>query len=130
MTLHTDGPRGGGDARIDGPSRSFTSTDLLATSLGVCVMTTMGVAARQRGIDLGGATATLRKEMVAAPTRRVGRVTIHFHVPRELPDEQKAALEWAARSCPVRRSLHPDIDVPIEFHWGVEAHDDEPVTQG
>jgi putative redox protein len=130
VTLHTDAatdlPPARAAAAVPPPvAASFSSTDLLAASLGASVMTTMSVAARQRGIDLSGATATVRKEMATTPSRRVGRVTVEFHVPRELPDEQRAALEWAARSCPVRRSLHPDIDVPIEFHWGAAAPDAE-----
>jgi putative redox protein len=113
--LTTDAPRPRDSAA---PPASFAPTDLLATALGTCMLTTMATAARHRGIDFSGARAAIRKELVTDPTRRIGRLTVELHVPHNLPDERRAALEWAARSCPVRRSIHDDVEVCLTFHWG------------
>jgi len=111
--LHTDAPKDN-----NGNGAAFSPTDLVATALGTCILTTMAIAARQRGIDLAGATMHVTKEMVSKPFRRIARLTVELHVPLELPDEQRAALEWAARSCPVAKSVHPDIEMPMAFVWG------------
>src|SRR5687768_15571807 len=119
----THGPSGSNlltDAPKDnhGNGEAFSPTDLVATALGTCALTTMAIAARHRGIELAGATMKVTKEMVAKPIRRIARLTVELHIPMELPEEQRAALEWSARSCPVHKSMHPDVEMPIAIVWG------------
>ncbi|HTX42400.1 MAG TPA: OsmC family protein [Acidobacteriaceae bacterium] len=107
------------DAPTDNQGRgeSFSPTDLVATALGTCMLTVMGILARTLGIDISGATATVEKEMTATPPRRIQRLTVKIHVPQAHSSENREKLERAVRTCPVHRSLHPDVDMPIEFSW-------------
>ncbi len=112
-TLATDAPKDN-----QGRGESFSPTDLVATALGTCILTTMGIVARTHSLDIAGATATVEKEMVATPTRRIGSLATRIHMPHDLPEEHKQRLERAAHTCPVHKSLHPDLDAPITFTWG------------
>jgi putative redox protein len=111
--LMTDAPKDN-----QGRGEAFSPTDLVATALGSCMLTLMGMMARTLNIDIAGATATVEKEMTTAPPRRIQRLTVRIHVPRDLSLEQREKLERAAHTCPVHKSLHPDIETPIEFTWG------------
>ena len=108
------------DAPVDncGKGESFSPTDLVATGLGTCVMTIMGIVAERNDIDISGTTVSVVKEMTSDPVRRIGRLAVQVTVPRELPEADRKRLEHGARTCPVHRSLHPDIDAPIEFIYG------------
>ena len=119
----THGPSGAElstDAPTDNQGRgeSFSPTDLVATALGSCMLTIMGIAARTQKIDISGATASVEKEMTAALPRRIARLTVRIHVPHVLSQADKEKLERAAHTCPVHKSLHPDVEIPIEFTWG------------
>jgi putative redox protein len=107
------------DAPVDnmGKGEAFSPTDLVATALGTCMMTIMGIAADRMGLDLRGATATVTKEMVTSPLRRIGKLAVTIKVPGKLSDEQKQKLHNAAMTCPVHKSLHPDVQLPVEFRW-------------
>jgi putative redox protein len=107
------------DAPVDNQGRgeSFSPTDLVATGLASCMMTIMGIAARQLKIDLTGMTASVTKDMTPPP-RRIARLAVNIHVPAKLTDEQKTRLREAAMTCPVHKSLHPDVAAPVEFTWG------------
>ncbi len=107
------------DAPVDnhGKGESFSPTDLVATALGTCMMTIMGIAAEKLGLDLRGTTVVVKKSMVAKPTRRVGELAVVITVPLALDEAQKEALNHAAMTCPVYESLHPDIATPVEFRW-------------
>ncbi len=111
--LNTDAPKDN-----QGRGESFSPTDLVATALGSCMLTIMGIAARTQNIDITGATASVDKEMTAAMPRRIQRLTVKIHVPRVLSEADREKLERAARACPVHKSLHPDIETPINFIWG------------
>ena len=108
------------DAPVDNQGRgeSFSPTDLVATSLGTCMLTTMGIVARTLDVDLTGATATVEKEMTSSAPRKINRLIVSIQVPRTTTPENRERLENAAYTCPVKRSLHPDIETPIEFVWG------------
>jgi putative redox protein len=110
----------GTDAPVDNQGRgeSFSPTDLVATALGTCILTTMGILARTLKIDIDGSTAVVEKEMTASAPRRIASLATRIHIPHELNDETKQKLERAAHTCPVHRSLHPDVQAPIEFTWG------------
>ena len=82
------------------------------------MLTVMGIAARTQGLAFAGATATVAKEMTAAPPRRIASLAVTIHVPHAISRENQEKLERAAHTCPVHRSLHPDIKTPIEFTWG------------
>lgn len=109
-TLVTDAP-----ADNHGKGESFSPTDLVATALGTCMLTIMGIVAQRHGIDLKGTRVTVEKHMVADPVRRIGRLPVRIEVPVAVTAEQKKLLETAALTCPVHKSLHPDIDKPVEF---------------
>lgn len=109
--LSTDAPKDN-----EGLGRFFSPTDLVGTALVTCVLTTMGLVARRRGIKLEGASGKVEKHMNAAP-RRIGRLPVELTVPGKFTDDEKKILEAAAHGCPVHKSLHPDIDAPITIHW-------------
>jgi len=108
------------DAPTDnqGKGERFSPTDLMATSLGNCMVTIMGIKARDMGIDLTNTKIDITKIMKAEP-RRVGGIKVAFHFPEtlQLDDKQKTILENAARTCPVAKSIHPDIEQDISFNW-------------
>lgn len=110
--LNTDAPKDN-----QGRGESFSPTDLVATALGTCMLSIMGIQARTLGIDIAGTTATVEKEMTPPP-RRIQRLTVRIHVPHALSREDQQKLERAAYTCPVGKSLHPDIETPTEFTWG------------
>lgn len=111
------------DAPVDnhGKGESFSPTDLVATALGTCVMTIMGIVAERHQIDLAGTRIHVTKEMIQQPIRRIGRLPVTVTIPADkatkVPAADRVKLETAARHCPVHQSLHPDIDSPIEFVW-------------
>ena len=108
------------DAPVDNQGRgeSFSPTDLVATALGTCMLTTMGIVARRHDWDLSGATATDKKIMVADPLRRVGRLEVSIRIPAELDERARETLVKTAHTCPVHKSLAPSVEIPIEFAWG------------
>jgi uncharacterized OsmC-like protein len=107
------------DAPVDNEGRgeSFSPTDLAATSLGACMLTIMGIAARKQGVDLGDTKVKVLKEMTPQPPRRIAKLTVVFTIP--LPDshEKRVMLEAAAKSCPVHLSLHPEVVQDMRFDW-------------
>lgn len=111
--LFTDAPKDN-----QGRGESFSPTDLVATALGSCMLTIMGIMARTLEIDIAGTTATVEKEMTSAAPRRIERLAVKIHVPGEVSEENRAKLERAAHTCPVHKSLHPEVQMPIEFTWG------------
>ncbi len=108
------------DAPVDnhGKGESFSPTDLVATALGSCIATIMGIAAERHEVDLSGMRITVVKSMVTEPERRIGKLNTILHIPVEPDEKVRTILERAAHSCPVHRSLHPDVEKPILFRWG------------
>ena len=121
-TRCTHGPSGS-ELETDAPKDNewrgerFSPTDLLATAVGSCMLTTMGIVARRRGWPLAGARARVEKHMVADPERRVGRVVVELELPAR-PEEARPILERAGHACPVKKSLHADVAVEVSFAWG------------
>ena len=111
-TLETDAPKDN-----EGRGEAFSPTDLLATALGTCMLTVMGIYARRKGWEMKGARVTVDKHMVADPVRRVGRLEVRFEMPAGIPAEARKPLERAAHTCPVHQSLHPDVKVDATFEW-------------
>ena len=113
------------DAPVDNQGRgeSFSPTDLVATALGSCLLTIMGIVAQRNELDLTGTTVRVSKEMIQQPVRRIGRLSATITVPADraakLSAIDRAKLETAARHCPVHQSIHPDVEMPIEFVYEV-----------
>ena len=99
-----------------GDGKSFSPTDLLATSLGTCALTTMALQAGRENLSWGLASAKVVKVM-GGPPRRVESVIIAFTMPRGVLPEHRPRLEEIARGCPVARSLHPDLKMPMTFEY-------------
>jgi putative redox protein len=116
----THGPSGSKlttDAPADnmGRGESFSPTDLVATALGTCIVTTMAIVAKRRGVDLSSARFSVEKHMATDPVRRIGRLPVTIRLSAGLDAETRAVLERAAHACPVHKSLHPDVEAPISF---------------
>lgn len=108
------------DAPTDnhGKGERFSPTDLMATSLATCMITVMGIKARTMGFDLDGVTIEVLKIMKQEP-RRVGGIDLHFHIPAnllKLEEKTISILKNTGETCPVIKSIHPDIEVKID--WG------------
>lgn len=108
------------DAPVDnqGKGESFSPTDLVGAALGSCILTTMAIVAKPLGVDLSGATASVDKAMATAPNRRIATLSVTVKVPITVSDNHRERLERAAQNCPVHKSLHPDIAIPVSFAWG------------
>lgn len=107
------------DAPTDnrGKGEFFSPTDLLATALGSCIMTIMGIKARDNGIDIEGTQVDVTKIMASDP-RRVAEVIVEFTFPKKnYTEEEKQLVESVAGISPVPLSLHPDLVQTIRFNW-------------
>ena len=123
--LHCDATHGPSQSKLatdaptdnQGKGESFSPTDLVATALGTCMSTIMGMKAEELGLNLKGMTVEVKKEMSKdAPRRIVGLPSeVHIPLPPTLPDRE--ALEQAALNCPVHKSLPPEINRPTKFFW-------------
>ncbi|HYH78178.1 MAG TPA: OsmC family protein [Longimicrobium sp.] len=98
-----------------GDGSSYSPTDLLAASLGSCMVTTMAIVARREGIPFDRAEFVLEKHMTAAPPRRVDALPVTIRLSASLEPEQREKLEAAARGCPVHHSLLPEIQRDVRF---------------
>jgi uncharacterized OsmC-like protein len=109
------------DAPADnlGRGEAFSPTDLTATSLAACMLTTMAIGAKKNGltIALDGATARVVKHMTSEPPRRIARVEVEIAVPQSAGHPDRARVEEFARHCPVALSLHPDVVQDVSFSW-------------
>ena len=108
------------DAPVDnnGKGERFSPTDLLATSLAACMITVMGIKARTMGFDLNDIKIEVLKIMKADP-RRVGGIELIFHIPealKNIEEKTKTILKHTGNTCPVLKSINPDIEVKID--WG------------
>lgn len=107
------------DAPLDNQGRgeAFSPTDLVATALASCMMTIMGIRARDNNIDIEGAKAAVNKIMAADP-RRIARVEIRFTMPaKNYSEAERKLLEEAALGCPVCKSLSMECEQAVEFVW-------------
>ncbi|MDA7886469.1 OsmC family protein [Pirellulales bacterium] len=111
-TLITDAPKDN-----HGKGESFSPTDLVASALGSCMMTIMGIVADKKGIDLIGAKAETKKEMSKELPRRIIALRTRLTLPLPPDHPDRKILEEAALHCPVHKSLDPSIDAAIEFIW-------------
>ena len=107
------------DAPVDncGKGESFSPTDLVATALGTCMATTMGIYAQRHEIDLRGLRVNVVKEMSQEPPRRIARLVTELHFPLPASHPQREVLERTALTCPVHRALAPTVEIPVKFVW-------------
>jgi len=107
------------DAPVDnkGKGEAFSPTDLLATSLGNCMLTIVGIAANEHGFNIDGTTCDITKIMAENP-RRVAEIVVNFQFPaNNYSDKDKKIIERSANTCPVMYSLHSDIQKTVTFNY-------------
>lgn len=114
------------DAPVDnqGKGERFSPSDLVATALGSCMLTIMGQKARDMKIDLKGTRIEIQKIMKPDP-RRISGISLTFHLPTELQLSEKSItiLQRAAETCPVIKSIHPEIEVEVNYNWPTAAEE-------
>ena len=112
-TLHTDAP-------VDnhGKGESFSPTDLVATALGACMGTILGIVAERHEVDLSGMRISVIKSMATEPVRRIGKLQTVIHIPADPGEDLRKTFERAALTCPVHRSLGEQVELPVLFRWG------------
>jgi putative redox protein len=111
--ISTDAPKDN-----NGKGEAFSPTDLVAAALGSCILTTVAMVADRDGIDIKGATYRVTKEMTQPPEKRkIARLAVSLRLPASVPVSHRKKLETIAHSCPVHRSLGPDVQMPITFDW-------------
>lgn len=109
-TLLTDAPTDN-----QGRGEQFSPTDLVATALATCILTIMGITADRHGWRLDDSTARVEKSMTSAGPRKIALLEVWITLPADLTDEQRALLQRAGETCPVKRSL--EGAVPMQLHW-------------
>ena len=109
------------DAPVDnqGKGEAFSPTDLVASALGSCMLTIMGITARTQGINIDGAHATVKKVMGEDP-RRISEIHIALTFKEPVSEKHQKILERAAYHCPVSKSLHPDLKEVVTFNYPSE----------
>ena len=102
-----------------GRGEAYSPTDLTATSLITCMLTTMAIVAQKKGLsaDVTTASGTVRKYMTEVPPRRIAKLEVDLTIPLEEGHPDRAVLEQAAINCPVALSLHPEVEKVMRFHW-------------
>jgi uncharacterized OsmC-like protein len=106
------------DAPVDnqGKGEAFSPTDTVATALASCMLTIMGIKARDMGVNLEGTSAEVTKTMASNP-RRISKIEINFQFNSSFNEKERTILENSAKTCPVIFSLHPEIEKVITFRY-------------
>ena len=123
--LHCDATHGPSKSKIPtdaptdnkGKGQAFSPTDLVATALGTCISTTMGIKAEELGVNLKGMTVNVKKEMSKDAPRRIVALPSEVHIPLPPTSPHREVLEQTALNCPVHKSLPPEINRPTKFFW-------------
>ncbi len=100
-----------------GKGENFSPTDLVGGALLSCVLTTIAIVANRDKISIEGMRGEVTKEMVTQPTRRIGSLPLSIYLPASIPTEYRSKIEHVAHSCPVHKSLHPDVQMPMTFFY-------------
>lgn len=111
--IETDAPT---DNR--GKGERFSPTDLLCVSLATCMITTMGIKAADMNIDLKNTKADVTKHMASDP-RRVAKIEVTVYLPEKVSEKERLILEKTGNSCPVAKSVHPDIELILKYNWEI-----------
>ncbi|MGL4400692.1 MAG: OsmC family protein [Luteolibacter sp.] len=107
------------DAPLDnnGRGQAFSPTDLVATALGSCMATVIGIVARRKELPVEGMTVNVRKIMSEDLPRRIHRLELDLRIPLPASHPDRKLLESAANGCPVHHSIHPEIEVVMNWFW-------------
>ena len=97
-----------------GDGSSFSPTDLVAAALGACMLSLISIVGTRDGLDLTGLSFRAEKHMASTP-RRISAIPVTIQMPKGLTPEQRRKLENAALTCPVHKSLHPDVEKAVTF---------------
>lgn len=111
--IETDAPT---DNR--GKGERFSPTDLLCVSLATCMITTMGIKAADMNVDLKNTKADVTKHMASDP-RRVAKIEVTVYLPEKVSEKERLILEKTGNSCPVAKSVHPDIELVLKYNWEI-----------
>lgn len=111
--LHTDAPKDN-----NGKGEAFSPTDLVGTALATCILTTMAIVAERDGKDIKGSSFKVTKVMNPNP-RKIAELAVTVKLPARIEPEYRKKLEQIAMTCPVHRSLHPDVQMPVTFDWSL-----------
>lgn len=110
--ISTDAPKDN-----KGRGEAFSPTDLVGGALASCILTTIALTAEREGLVLIGTEATIHKEMITAPVRKIGRFIVNLKLPKNLDETHRRKFEQLAHSCPVYLSLHPEIKIEMTFNY-------------
>ena len=109
--IHTDAPKD-----HDGEGKDFAPTDLLASSLGTCLMTIMGIEAKRRGWDIGKIQIDVYKKMTSDGPRKIKNLILEIFMPSELDSHKYKILKRVAEDCPVKLNLESSVDIKLNWH--------------
>ncbi len=106
------------DAPVDhaGKGENFAPTDLLATALGTCFLTVMGIAAKEQGWKLNETTVEIDKKMTIQGPRKIESLSLHIEMPADIKPDQLKALKKATKDCPVLRNLNDSIQIKVKWN--------------
>lgn len=109
------------DAPLDnkGQARYISPTDTLCASLASCIATIMGIRAKENNVDITGLKINAFKEMLTEPYRRVGKISFEIIFAKELQEKELAIMKNVVKTCPVTRSLHPDVRLEYDFKFNL-----------
>jgi putative redox protein len=110
--LETDAPKD-----IQGLGEKFSPTDLVATALGTCILTTIAIVAERDGHDFKGSKISVEKVMTTEGPRKIASLKTVLEMSKNIPEDYRKKIEHVANACPVKKSLHPDIMVSIELRY-------------
>jgi putative redox protein len=113
--IETDAPT---DNR--GKGERFSPTDLMCVSLATCMLTTMGIKAADMSFDMTNARAEVTKHMASEP-RRVAKIEVSVFLPSNESEKDRLILERTGDNCPVAKSIHPDIELQLQYHWNAAS---------
>lgn len=111
--IETDAPKDN-----QGRGEKFSPTDLMATALGTCALTTIAIFAEKDGVNVTGSRMTVEKEMTPPP-RKIASLKTVLEMPASIPEDYREKIRSYAENCPVKRSLHPDVYAPIEIRYAL-----------
>lgn len=109
--ISTDAPKDN-----NGRGEAFSPTDLVGVALATCILTTVAIVAERDGFDIKGSNFRVTKEMNPNP-RKIDTLAVYLKLPANIAEENRKKIEHIAKTCPVHRSLHPDVKIPIVFEW-------------
>lgn len=112
--IETDAPKDN-----QGRGEKFSPTDLVGTALATCILTTMAMVAERDGHSIKNSKITIEKEMSKEAPRRIIALHLVIELPKSIPEDYRNKIEHIAHACPVKRSIHPDIQTPTEFKYTV-----------